>query len=173
LAGGRACADISGVTFDASAQTIKLGRGRHQTPRSGVCVVELASLLADEPFDDRPRCVDPVIAGLLHTINDALDNTQRQRLIPYAPTIVGTAGGWRARYRRARLCARFVADREPGRRSLVFPIRLSRWGKRAADVALRTAGTDAALDLCDRVIAAGPHVAEPQIPAVPAAAAVR
>jgi hypothetical protein len=44
-------------------QTIKLSKGKHASPGDGACVMELASMLAAEPFSDHPA-VCPVI-GLL------------------------------------------------------------------------------------------------------------
>jgi hypothetical protein len=54
--------------------------------------MELASMLAGEPFTDRPRSVSPVIAAFLRGYNDLLDDRQRQDLIAYASTVVGTVG---------------------------------------------------------------------------------
>jgi hypothetical protein len=34
-------------------------RGQHANPERGVCVMELASMLAGEPFTDHPRSVCP------------------------------------------------------------------------------------------------------------------
>jgi hypothetical protein len=73
-----------------AADRIVLSPGRHASPGEGACVVELASLLAREPFSDRPRCVCPVIAGFLRGWNDRSAYAHRQRLRPYASRIVGT-----------------------------------------------------------------------------------
>jgi len=35
-------------------QTIRLSRGKHSSPEEGACVMELASMLAGEPFSDHP-----------------------------------------------------------------------------------------------------------------------
>jgi hypothetical protein len=37
-----------------------------------MCATELASVLAGEPFSDRPRAVCPVIAGCVRAAEDAL-----------------------------------------------------------------------------------------------------
>ena len=50
--------------------------------------MELSSMLAGEPFSDRPRCVDPVIAAFLRTYNDGLDDSRRQDLYLLWPWIV-------------------------------------------------------------------------------------
>ena len=37
-----------------SHQTIRLAKGKHQSAEQGACVMELASMLACEPFTDHP-----------------------------------------------------------------------------------------------------------------------
>jgi hypothetical protein len=74
-------------------QTARLARGRHAGPSSGTCVMELASLLAGEPFSDRPASACPVIGGVLRAYNDAVDDERRQRLYGMAASVVETAPG--------------------------------------------------------------------------------
>ena len=66
--------------------------------------MELASMLAGEPFSDKPRSVSPVIAGFLRAYNDRLDDEWRQDLYPYAARVVGTAAPKRIERERARYC---------------------------------------------------------------------
>jgi hypothetical protein len=54
--------------------------------------MELASMLAGEPFSDRPRSVSPVIAGFLRAYNDLIDDRRRQDLFACATDVIGTAG---------------------------------------------------------------------------------
>jgi hypothetical protein len=75
-----------------SHQTVKLARGKHSTPREGVCVMELASMLAGERFGDRPYCVSPAIGGFLRAYNDMIDDRLRQDLYALAAAVVGTRG---------------------------------------------------------------------------------
>jgi hypothetical protein len=99
-----------------SHQTVKLSRGRHLTPDTGMCVMELASVLAGERFSDEPRCVCPVIAGLLRAYNDVVDDEHRRALVPYAAKVVGTRGTaelQRARAERCRAWGAEVAARAP------------------------------------------------------------
>jgi hypothetical protein len=42
-------------------QTITLGKGKHDSPKDGACVMELSPMLAGEPFNDHPQSVCPVI----------------------------------------------------------------------------------------------------------------
>ena len=88
-----------------SHQTVILGRGRHNSPDHGACVMELASMLAGEQFSDHPRAVCPVIGRYLRTLNDGLSDDARQDLYAVAALVVGTAAGGRcARRRRRALC---------------------------------------------------------------------
>jgi hypothetical protein len=61
-----------------SHQTIRLTAGMHAGPDDGMCVMELASVLAGERFGDRPRAVCPVIAAFLRRYNDSVDDVRRQ-----------------------------------------------------------------------------------------------
>ena len=84
-------------------QTIKLSKGKHSAPDEGACVMELASMLAGEPFSDHPASVCPVIGSFLRAYNDSVDDTRRQDLYAYASKVVGTrtsAEGQRARAER-------------------------------------------------------------------------
>ncbi len=74
----------------ASFQTVRLSRGKHSAPEEGACVMELASMLAGEPFSDHPQSVCPVIGSFVRSYNDAIDDLRRQDLYAYAAAIVGT-----------------------------------------------------------------------------------
>jgi hypothetical protein len=74
----------------ATFQTARLSRGKHLSPYHGACVMELASMLAGEPFTDHPRSVSPVIASYLRSVNDLAGVRRRQLLYPYAAAAVGT-----------------------------------------------------------------------------------
>jgi hypothetical protein len=45
-----------------SYQTVRLARGRHSSWHAGVCVMELASMLAHEAFSDRAGSISPTMA---------------------------------------------------------------------------------------------------------------
>jgi hypothetical protein len=74
----------------ATHQTIRLSRGKHASPDEGACVMELASMLAGEPFSDHPVCVCPVIGSFLRAYNDTIDGERRQDLYEYAARVVGS-----------------------------------------------------------------------------------
>jgi hypothetical protein len=99
-----------------SHQTIRLMRGRHSSAERGACVMEVASLLADEPFTDEPHCACPVIAEFLRTYNDQVDDQRRQDLYPYASLVVGTRAEPAVERRRADLCLEWWLERSSARR---------------------------------------------------------
>jgi hypothetical protein len=76
-----------------SHQTIRLSKGKHHSADQGACVMELASMLAGEPFSDHPHSVSRPIGAFLRRYNDLLDDRRRQDLYPYAARVVGTAAG--------------------------------------------------------------------------------
>jgi hypothetical protein len=88
-----------------SYQTIRLGTGRHTSPRKGVCVMELASMLAGEHFTDQPGSVCPVIGSFLRAYNDSIDDRRRQDLHAFAAKLVGS----RASEETHRACADRIA----------------------------------------------------------------
>jgi hypothetical protein len=100
----------TGGESQVTYQTVELRRGRHSSPDQGACVVELASMLAGEPFSDHPRSVCPVIAAYMRALNDGLGDLDRQDLYGYAAAIVGTRGSRRLRRARARACARWSSQ---------------------------------------------------------------
>jgi hypothetical protein len=99
-----------------SHQTIRLIRGRHSSPERGACVMEVASMLAGEPFSDEPRCVCPVIAEFLRTYNDEVDDTRRQDLFAAAALVVNTREDHAAERRRANICLDWWLSASPPRR---------------------------------------------------------
>jgi hypothetical protein len=84
-----------------SYQTIKLSKGKHSTPEDGACVMELASMLAEEPFTDHPASVCPVIGSFLRAYNDSIDDRRRQALYEYASKVVGSRCSLRTQQARA------------------------------------------------------------------------
>ena len=91
-------------------QTVRLGSGDHANPHEGMCVLELASVLAGDKFGAYPPSVCPVIADFLRCYNDELDDRRRQDLIPLAAMVVGTRAGRRVESRRARILRRWVIE---------------------------------------------------------------
>ena len=91
-------------------QTIRLSGGRHSSPDDGMCVAELASVLAGEPFTDHPASVSRVMAAFLRTYNDRADADRRQDLLPYAALVVGTRAGLETERERAMRCVTWAVE---------------------------------------------------------------
>jgi hypothetical protein len=69
-----------------------LSRGKHRTPRKGACFMEMASVLAGEPWSDRPRCTHPLLSQLARLVNDHTSDAGRARLVPLIPEVIGVRG---------------------------------------------------------------------------------
>jgi hypothetical protein len=119
-----------------SYQTIKLSKGKHSSPEDGACVMELASMLAGEPFTDHPVSVCPVIGSFLRAYNDSIDDRRRQSLYEYASKAVGSRAPQRTQEARVERLAEWADQMYRARRSwfLRSPLRaLSRLRKPPAD----------------------------------------
>ena len=77
-------------THVISHQNVRLSRGAHRSPDEGACVMELVSMLAGEPFSDRPETACPVIGAVLRAFNDLADDERRQELLECAAAVVGS-----------------------------------------------------------------------------------
>jgi hypothetical protein len=66
--------------------------------------MELASMLADEPFSDHPPSVSTVIAAFLRSYNDHVDDERRQDLYRYAARVSDTRADADAERRRSNIC---------------------------------------------------------------------
>jgi hypothetical protein len=69
-----------------------LSRGKHRTPRKGACFMEMASVLANEPWSDKPRCTDPLLAQLARLVNDHSTDANRSELAVMIPSVIGVHG---------------------------------------------------------------------------------
>ena len=108
--------DTMSVPQVISHQTVRLSRGSHVSRADGVCVMELASMLAGERFSDHPKSVSRVIAAFLRAHNDAIDDTRRQDLYRCAAQVVGTRTTRATERARLARCERELADLHPRRR---------------------------------------------------------
>lgn len=153
-----------------AASPTRISRGSHQSPDEGACAMELASMLAGEPFDDRPRCVCPVIGAFVRALNDGLGYAARQQLATYVPLLVGTAGDEEARSRRAALCLDYGLGVTSANRPKALRARTAVWldagigpalrigegaGTFAARRALRRRDIDGAFELLGELAAIG------------------
>ena len=123
----------------ANYQTIRLSKGKHAAPSEGACVMELASMLAGEPFSDRPAAACPVIGGFLRAYNDRIDDERRQDLYRYAALVVGSRGSAEVERAREQRCLEWAEERKRERS------RPLRWVTRASPAVVdRRLGLDAA-----------------------------
>jgi hypothetical protein len=126
-----------------SHQTVRLDKGQHASPESGACVMELASMLAGEPFTDHPQAVCPVIAAFLRTYNDGVDTRRRQDLYAYASAAVGTRADKAVEVARAARLAEWsdqVCRQRPGwRRWLSVQLGIPVLGQELEEIATHTA----------------------------------
>jgi hypothetical protein len=154
--------------------SLRIAPGSHSSPREGVCVVELASLLAGEKLSDHPRCVCDVIAAFLRSLNDRVAHGDRQKLRPYADLTIGSRGNRQITRQRRDICLasagaglgggrlRGVLERLAMRARIFLvvglghAIRLNQGaGEYAARVAFARLGTEEAFALLDRLLAVG------------------
>ena len=84
-----------------SYQTITLSKGKHASPEDGACAMELAAMLAGEPFNDHTQSVCPVIGSFLRAYNDGIDDRRRQDLYAYAAKVVGSRASLDVQHARA------------------------------------------------------------------------
>jgi hypothetical protein len=112
----------------ASHQTITLTKGKHDSPEDGACVIELASMLAGEPFSDHPRSVCPVIGSFLRAYNDRIDDRRRQDLYAYAALVAGSRASEDVQHARAERLLAWALERHCSRRlRRLVPARLRVW----------------------------------------------
>src|SRR5438270_8433950 len=104
-------AQDSGMSY----QTIRLSRGRHTSAEHGACVMELASMLAGDSFNDHPSSACPVIGTFVRAYNDRVDDTRRQDLYRYAAELVGSTGPAAVRRARADRLTAWAQERWGGR----------------------------------------------------------
>lgn len=85
-----------------------VARGRHGAAGDEACLMELASLLAREPWSDHPASVHPVLAAVARAVNDGVGDTARNGLAPLVPQMIGTADTGPDGRPRPERCARLV-----------------------------------------------------------------
>lgn len=72
-----------------------LSSGAHPSPEYGACFMEFTALLAGQPFNDHPHCVDLHLGRVMQMINDRLNEQDRIKLVPLLGRAIGlVAPGW-------------------------------------------------------------------------------
>jgi hypothetical protein len=126
-----------------SHQTIKLSPGKHYAPDDGACVMELASMLAGEPFNDHPASVCPVLGSLLRSYNDSVDDDARQDLYAYAARVVGTRADADVERRRSECVTAWTYERRFRRLRRFLPDFVARKLCQLKTLSLESIGTQA------------------------------
>lgn len=81
--------------------------------------MEYVSVLAGEPFSDRPGCTHPTLAALAQMVNDAISDSARPGLVVLAPDLIGAVGSDpRLTPALVARCARNALAAEPASRRL-------------------------------------------------------
>jgi hypothetical protein len=80
------------VTHHLDLEALVLEKGGHDSPDSGMCVMEAVAFFANEPHSDHPACASEIISIFLRNWNDTLSDADRQILKLYIPKLLGTAG---------------------------------------------------------------------------------
>lgn len=68
-----------------------LTAGAHDAEAGEACVMEYVSVLAGEPWSDRPECTHPLLAHEARTANDLASDADRHRLVPLVGRLFGTS----------------------------------------------------------------------------------
>jgi hypothetical protein len=78
----------------AELDRLSLKRGGHRDFEQGMCAMEAAAYIANEPHSASPACVCPVLTSFMARWNDGLPSDEdRDRLLkPLIPRLLGTAG---------------------------------------------------------------------------------
>lgn len=161
-----------------SHQTIKLSPGKHYSPDDGACVMELASMLAGEAFNDHPASVCPVLGSLLRSYNDSLDDEARQDLYAYAARVVGTRADADVERRRSEFVVAWTYERRYRRMRRFMPGFAARRLCQLRTLSLESIGTQAVrqiprhteethramLSLVDELLAIRPRAPEHRVP---------
>jgi hypothetical protein len=104
--------------------------------------MELASMLAGEPFTDRPESVCPVIAAFLRSYNDGIDDERRRDLYRLASESVGTRDQTLHELR-SLICHEWIARRHRALTRTPFKLMPLRWRTLGAGVDDPLVGTAA------------------------------
>src|SRR3954465_5252672 len=67
-----------------------LSAGRHRSPRSGGCFMEIASFLAGARWSAPPKGADPPPREVARCVNDVMPDDRRSQLAVLIPSVIGT-----------------------------------------------------------------------------------
>ncbi len=89
--------------------------------------MEMASMLAEEPFSDHPPSVCPVIGAFLRVYNDAVDDDRRQDLYGYSAKVVGSRASEEVTAARAAVLAERTRQLRTARRRWPLGLLIGFW----------------------------------------------
>jgi hypothetical protein len=72
------------------SQLPQLDSGAHEEGSGSMCAMEMVAYMERLPHSDAPECTCPVLASYVRTLNDNMNDEQRQKLLPILPMLVGT-----------------------------------------------------------------------------------
>jgi hypothetical protein len=110
--------------------------------------MEMASVLANEPWSDKPRCTDPLLAQLARLVNDHSSDAHRSDLAVMIPSVIGVHGtglAWDVQFVAA-VAGEAIPD-VPEYLQRALAGGLIRCEELAGPLGLETAGIRASLDL--------------------------
>ena len=84
--------------------------------------MELASMLAGEPFSDHPSSVCPVIGSFLRAYNDSIGDERRQDLYAFAADVVGTRSSLEVQRGRAERLTEWAIEMQQRRWTRILPL---------------------------------------------------
>lgn len=70
---------------------LSLSQGSHTSPSDGMCIMEMVSYLAGEPWSDTPGCSAPTLSSYSRVINDKAPQYVRDQLQTRVLQLIGTA----------------------------------------------------------------------------------
>jgi len=77
-----------------------------------LCAMEMVAFMEGEQHTDRPACVCPALSNIMQQINDNLSSSDRDKLLPYLPSCVGTRNDGLG-FKRAMLWDEFKSSNSP------------------------------------------------------------
>src|SRR6187431_784443 len=90
----------------AKVMQVELLSGGHDVASDQFCVMEAVAFVAGEPWTDSPQCACPVISTFMRGWNDALNDSDRNRLLkPLIPKLVGTRSTAEVEHKRSLMAA--------------------------------------------------------------------
>ena len=71
----------------------KLLKGQHKADTGEYCIMEAVAKAACEPHSDHPKTACPVLSPFMRTLNDSMNDAERQQLMSYISKLVGSNNG--------------------------------------------------------------------------------